>query len=268
MVGDKNRNVRCRTNCAVLGEWANLILTPVVSPEAWVQKKCFMFRFIAPLVISFVLVGSVRAEVISGLYNTGVTSSGILARDSSPDPHYTLVNPTATAFVADSLAYPFVPNGWLPDGPLSKWIDPLPNQSIGNPPGYYTYETTFQLAGGDPTGVVISGQWSIDNIGANILINGHSTGIYYDEPGDYSFNAWSNFILPSTFFVDGINTLEFITYNTDNGNGNTPTGLRVEMSVQLPTQPPPTTPVPESSSFYLFTIGILSLAYWQRRRKQ
>jgi hypothetical protein len=155
-------------------------------------------------------VGPVRAEFIIGLYNTGVNTSGSLATDQSADAHYTLIStPTsnlpATAFVADSSAYPFVPGGWLPDGPLSKWIDPLPNQSIGNPPGNYTYRTTFQLSGGDPTSVVVSGQWTLDNIGVDILINGHSTGTYYDAPGDYTFKAFQSFVLPSNYFIDGTN---------------------------------------------------------------
>jgi len=211
-------------------------------------------------------VGQARGGHITGLYNTGVNTFGSLANDKSADPHYTLIStadisikvPTS-AFVADSSKYPFVPGGWLPDGPLSKWIDPLADQSIGNPPGNYTYQTTFQIAGGNATSVVISGQWSLDNIGKDILINGHSTGTYYDAPGDYSFKAFQSFVLPSNYFIEGTNTLDFVVNNTDNGNGNTPTGLRVELSA---------TATPEPSTLILFGIGLAAIAVheWRRRK--
>lgn len=204
--------------------------------------------WILSVIISCEFVEPIRAQNLIGLYNTGVSSSGGLLADGSADPHYSLVSSAdqsikvpVSAIVADSSKYPFVPGGWLPDGPNSKWIDPLADQSIGNPPGDYIYETTFQLAGVNPTSVVISGQWSLDNIGKGILINGHSTGIYYDAPGDYTFKAFQTFVLPSNYFVEGTNTLDFVVSNTDNGNGNTPTGIRVELSayIQLAPEPSP-----------------------------
>ncbi len=213
-----------------------------------------------------------RAEIITGLYNTGVNASGGLANDRSPDLHYRLVSSAdkslsvpGPAFVADSSRYPFIPGGWLPDGPFSKWIDPLPDQSIGNAPGDYTFQTSFQLRGGNPGSVIITGQWSVDNLGEDILINGHSTGIYYDAPGDYSFKAFQSFTLPSSFFVDGTNTLDFVVNNTDNGNGNTPIGLRLELSANAPT-------VPEPASLTLTGCGAIILAVYSgragRRRKK
>ncbi len=224
------------------------------------------------LLMPCLLTGSLKAEVLTGLYNTGVAASGTLGTDTSADPHYTLVSSAdkllavpLSAIIADSTKYPFVTDGWLPDGPFSKWIDPLADQSRGNPPGNYTYETTFRLAGGNPTGVVISGQWTLDNIGEDILINGHSTGTYYDAPGDYSFKAFQQFTLPSAYFVDGVNYLDFVVNNSDNGNGNTPTGLRVELFAQVPRQP---TPIPEPSSFLLLAFGAAGLAAWQRCRRR
>jgi len=219
-----------------------------------------MVRLLVTIVVACLFAVPGRAELITGLYNSGVSGTGGLATDRSADPHYMLVSsadkslrvPTP-AIVADSSKYPFIPGGWLPDGPLSKWIDPLPDQSIGDPPGNYTYETTFQLAGGNPRSVIISGQWSLDNIGEDILINGHSTGIYYDAPGDYSFKAFQSFVLPSNFFVDGTNTLDFVVNNTDNGNGNTPTGLRVEFVAT-------TTAVPEPASLTLMACCAVALA--------
>jgi hypothetical protein len=191
-------------------------------------------------------VGVARAGFVTDLYNTGVDNSGSLASNRASDLHYTLISSAdksliapQAAFVADTTRFPFVTDGWLPSGPLSKWIAPVPDQSIGNSIGDYVYRTTFHITGGDPTNVLITGNWTSDNYGKDILINGHSTGISYRAPGDYTFKAFQSFVLPSNYLVDGTNTIDFVINNSDNGNGNTPTGLRVEMVATTTAVPEP-----------------------------
>ena len=71
--------------------------------------------------------------------------------------------------------------------PASTWIGPDstnfccghfggPNDLIAFP-GTYAYRTTFDLTGLDPASAMIIGNWSVDNVGLDILINGISLGI-------------------------------------------------------------------------------------------
>jgi uncharacterized repeat protein (TIGR01451 family) len=155
------------------------------------------------------------------LFNTGATAEG------SVDPHYTLIQsadpafPGPNAFVALTTGYP-LPGPWIPNNATSKWIAPQADQSGGNASGLYIFRTTFDLTGLNPSTAVITGQWTTDNNGVDILINGVSTG--FTTP----FEAFSQGFFPFTInsgFVAGINTLDFVV-----NNGGLPIGLRVEMS--------------------------------------
>jgi len=133
------------------------------------------------------------AATIPGLYNSGVDNARQLLANGAIDPHYRLVqssDPTApgpSAFVVTDTLFPIVTGPWLASGPTSKWIGPMANQSTGNQVGNYTYRTTFDLTGLDPTTAVLTGRWTSDNGGVDILINGVGTGISYDG----NFGAFS-----------------------------------------------------------------------------
>ncbi|MGH9838433.1 MAG: LamG-like jellyroll fold domain-containing protein [Blastocatellia bacterium] len=155
------------------------------------------------------------------LFNTGATAEG------SVDPHYTLIQsadpayPGPNAFVVLSTGYP-LPSPWIPNSATSKWIAPQANQSGGGASGLYIFRTTFDLTGLNPSTAMITGQWTTDNNGVDIRINGVSTG--FITP----FEAFSQGFFPFTInsgFVAGINTLDFVV-----NNGGLPIGLRVEMS--------------------------------------
>ena len=49
-------------------------------------------------------------------------------------------------------------------------------QTFTVPNNSYTYRTTFNLSGFDPTTASLTGQWAADNEGPNVLLNGISTG--------------------------------------------------------------------------------------------
>ncbi len=183
--------------------------------------------------------GSVNAESIPGLFNTGVdengTSNGVPLADNDVDTHYELIEPSlivGPAIVATSAgAFPIPP--WLDDNEISAWI--TPSEDTSGPgdfelvPSYY-YRTTFDLTGLDPATAEISGQWSSDNSGLDILLNETSTG--FENEGQ--FGGWSEFTLSAADghpFVRGINTLDFVV-NNGAGEDNTtgPTGVRVEMT--------------------------------------
>ncbi len=162
---------------------------------------------------------------IPGLYNTGVDDTGALLPASAVDPHYELVQspdagspgPSAYTLVA---GFPVGP--WLAEGPDSRWIAPAASQAAGNVPGDYVYRTTFDLTGYDPAKASITGRWTSDNSGIDVVLNGTNLGI----SNSGGFGGWYDFTITSGF-VAGENTLDFIVNNA--GDTVNPTGLRVEM---------------------------------------
>ncbi|MGV3772375.1 MAG: immunoglobulin domain-containing protein [Verrucomicrobiales bacterium] len=164
-------------------------------------------------------------EPIPGLFNTGMGEEGFLVEDGAEDPHYKLVenidNPESdVALVQNSAVFPISTATWLPNSDTSKWIGPrfVTDQAKG---GDYTYETTFNMSGLDPSTAFIEGSWTSDNNGLDIVLNGTSTGI--NQAGN--FNALNNFRI-SSGFVSGVNTLQFRVNNADVVAGYT--GLRVQ----------------------------------------
>lgn len=158
------------------------------------------------------------------IFNTGVDANGVFLPDGTVgDPHYTLFAvPSGTTTDIQVLTPPHGEpcNSWDCTGSLSAWIGPNTDiQATGENPGTYTYRTTFDLSGFDPTTASLAGRWMADNGILNILLN--------DVPTVYSggaFNFWSLFTINSGFGA-GVNTLDFIVVN-----GGGPTGLRVEVT--------------------------------------
>jgi hypothetical protein len=169
--------------------------------------------------------GPPPGDPIPGLFNTGVDGLRRVLADNTPDPHYTIVaGPiTGTAFTTTSAqGFPIPP--WVGDNSISGWISPTTDTSgPGGSTANYAYETTFDLTGYDPATAIIVGQWSTDNLGVDILINGQSTG----QANTAQFVSFTPFRI-SSGFINGVNRLRFVVNNAD-GPGNNPAGLRVEM---------------------------------------
>jgi len=181
------------------------------------------------------------ATPIPSLFNTGFGVDRRELSDGAVDPHYTLVSVPSNSgagflsFVTRSDRFPLStqPGGWLPDDATSKWISPQADQSsyVGITSaalGYYVYRTYFNLSSFVPRTARITGRWSTDNYGLDVLINGTSTGITHDDP-NMQFHAFSDFGITSGF-VDGVNTLDFVVSNPGDPGIINPTGLRVEMT--------------------------------------
>lgn len=159
-----------------------------------------------------------QAATITNLYNTGVDNSGTALGSSVIDPHYTLVvSPAGTVTPAVTVPDGFPIPPWIANTTTSRWIGPNTDSADG-PVGDYTYRTTFTLS--SFVTASITGQWSTDNAGLDILINGISTGF---TTSFENFGNLNNFSISSGFVV-GTNTLEF---RLNNGGGGGPTGLRV-----------------------------------------
>ena len=184
--------------------------------------KCSMTHFTSIVLTVFLGVSSpVYASPIDTLFNTGVDSAGAVLPDGTiGDPHYSLIPPVPTDSTAETRirtsagGFPIPP--YIGDNTLSSWIGPNNDGELNGPSGTYTYRTTFDLTGFASNTASITGQWSTDDDGLDILINGTSLG-YTNS----SFSTFSQFLITSDF-VSGINTLDF---KVNNGGG--PTALRV-----------------------------------------
>jgi hypothetical protein len=204
-------------------------------------------RNLAVALLSCTLAHLACALPIPGLNNTGVDETGALLGANAVDPHYQIIESADPAYPgpnAFTLVAGFPVPPWLAEGPDSRWIGPRAEQGTGNAEGNYTYRTTFDLTGLDPTKASITGRWSVDNGGVDIVLNGSSLGIVNTG----GFGGWSDFTI-ATGFVAGVNTLDFIVSNAP-ATPN-PTGLRVEMIglVEVPDEVPRFITQPEGGAY-------------------
>ena len=186
---------------------------------------------IRPYILLFVLLSSIfnlRAQEfkkvpIPTLFNTGVDNSKMPLADGETDPHYVLSISADPAFTGPDtkvvLSDVFPMGAWVGNDNISKWISPRADAGEWNSPGIYVYTLSFSLHGFKPETAEIKGFWTTDNNGADILINGRSTG-YFTQ-----YNAFQNGFYPFEIkegFIKGFNTISFVV-----NNGEAPTGLRV-----------------------------------------
>jgi peptidoglycan hydrolase-like protein with peptidoglycan-binding domain len=156
---------------------------------------------------------------IPNLFSTGSNSTLTLGGWVDRDWEINFLNFQIPAFLA-------VPNAaWLPNDPNSKWIAPSRNQTLGiDPPGDYTFHTTFDLTGVDLTGVKVILDILVDDAVTDVLLNGQSLGLHV--AGFSGFTASNSLSLTSGFVV-GTNTLDIVVQN---GPGNGSCGLRVAVT--------------------------------------
>lgn len=177
------------------------------------------------------------ADPIDGMFNTGVDDNGVVRAHGTRETHYRIAAPTrlmGQPYVFTSVGG-FPINPWLADNNLSAWIVPTADGDANGPPVDYTYRLYVDLAGYDVASVAVNGQWSTDNLGTDIVINGQGTG----NPNNGQFVTWTPFALGGGFFSQGVNTLDFVMNNAPNP-GDNPTGIRVELTGTADRIPPGT----------------------------
>ncbi len=186
----------------------------------------------------------------SELFNTGHGVEG-----GSVDPHYYLVDSNDADNLGSNSMVWLDDNGPFPSfvistpTSVSRWIGPTVNPG-DNTFGRYVYYTDFLIDSADPNTAVLEGKWSLNTEGADILLNGQSTGI--TNTNDQAYRGFDAFTITEGF-VPGLNTLEFVINlmeDTSGWNMNI-TGLRVEMhgiGEALPAGPPEITTQPQSQT--------------------
>jgi PEP-CTERM motif-containing protein len=183
------------------------------------------------------------------IFNTGENQDGSLATPGLADPNYTdLAGNTVYVLTEPDLS------AWVNPDTTAQYIGPDPFDGSVFDSGSYNldYLVSFDLTGFDPSTVVIDGQWSTDNLGDNISINGTPTGD--TSPG---FSSFTPFTI-SSGFVPGVNTLDF---NWENDGG--PGGMLVEFTSATGTQD---TTAPEPATITLLAAGLAALVFGRRRR--
>jgi hypothetical protein len=210
--------------------------------------------------LSLLATGLALSAPIPKLYNTGVNDAGNPLPDATVDPHYTLLESPDAEYPGPNTytlepGWPVAPAGpWIADSAASRWIAPRARQSVGNAAGSYTFRTTFDLTGFDPARARITGRWTSDNTGMDIVLNGNSLGI--SQPGN--FGVFSEFTI-ETGFVAGTNTLDFLVFNA--GDAVNPIGLRVEMigTVEVAGEPPRIVTAPVGGTYLVGDTVTLSV---------
>jgi hypothetical protein len=213
--------------------------------------------------VALLVVSQSQVHAAIALFNTGVNNDHTVRSNNQAELHYTATysatnplvpsppaqTPVTIRVATDSNGYPLstTPNAgpWLGDNSTSAWIGPGTPSNTGvnatNPqllaaPGFYTYSTTFDLTGYDPSTAIINGRWSTDNPGIAVVLNGN---VIANTTPFAGFNVWTTLNPILSGFSAGVNTLSFIVEN--GATSNNPTGLRTELSISA--TPEPTTVV-------------------------
>lgn len=178
------------------------------------------------------------------IFNTGVDGSGNLLASGSVDPHYSI---TSSPVGAQNATVQFLaPGSWVPDTSVSQWIAPAVD---AGDVGDFLYQTTFSLAGLDPSTATLTGLETGDNE-LTILVNGT---VVFTNNNPTEWGGFTAFTINSGL-IAGTNTLVFDVHN-DGG----PSGLQIQISGTAQSV------VPEPGAWLLFCSGAAILV-WLRRR--
>ncbi len=208
----------------------------------------FPKNFVATIAILTAMNSGAMAASIQ-LYNTGVNGGGGLLGDAAVDSHYSVIaapGPYTTAYTGNGVG---LPGGWMAEGPASRWIGVTSFMGEWRPTGTYTFRTSFDLTGLNPSSASISLSIASDN-NCDVFLNGVHTGITTPFAGFSSFSAYSI----NSGFLPGINTLDFSVYEL----GSTPSGLRVQLTGTANVVPEPTS---------VTLIGLCGMMLFALRRK-
>lgn len=246
----------------------------------------------AGMVLALACVVPVRGDIIhqiTDLYGTGVDGGGTLIAKGASDPHYSI---TSVTFLSGTSGPGYPPPSdapWL-GAPKAYRIDqwsanntsaPRPSQWVApnnateapvppfTPAGEfvvapvaqrYDYVTTFTIFRSDWLSAEISGDWIADNLGTGVFLNGNQIPL---AGSAFSYNSPN---AAGTFFVDGVNTLQFRVRNLIENAGDffNPTGMQVTINGAFFTTAVPEIDPSSATGVMAVVIGVLALL--ERRR--
>ena len=219
-----------------------------------------MLKKLAGVAAALAITGFVptaKADVITGLYSTGVDNSGVATTGVAADLHWTLNGGTAYASTVNGV-WPV--GAWVSDTTTSQWITPSTNagQSFDmTSNGFYNYSLSFNiLPSQNPLTASFTGQFAVDDRVTAITLN--STTLFSGSEGDH--NVWTDFGT-SSGFVSGLNTLTFTVENIGFAGSN-PTGLNVDFLASN------VSAVPEPSTWLMMILGFAGVGFLRYRRLQ
>jgi hypothetical protein len=156
--------------------------------------------------------------------STGTDVNGVLLPEGAVDPNWTITAKPGVTGTFQAFATKGDPI-WYPNRDSSRWISAKPDATTNDLPGSYTYRTSFDLTGFDPSTVQLLMEISVDDELVDVKINNQSTGLKITT-GESPFVASHGLTITSGFNA-GINTLEFIVVNQNVSNN--PTGIQARM---------------------------------------
>jgi PEP-CTERM motif len=198
-----------------------------------------------------------RADSITTLFSTGVDNNHALLAPNAPDTHYIMAAGSSdgtaglTPFVVPTApGFPIPP--WAANTATAQWITPKMPEPVDGP---FNYTTTFNLTGLTPGTASITGKLSADDQVVGVELNGVLVSPPITTP-DQSYGTLQSFSITSGF-VNGINTLEFLTSN----NHGAVTGFIADMTGTA-------FAVPEPTSLAMLLTGACGLLTFRRLFKR
>ncbi len=201
-----------------------------------------------PVILAFMLAislpgQSVEADTVKNISTGWDNNTNSVIPGNNPDPDYT-ITPGALVSTVLPEAFPIPP--WFANSATSKWVG-FATQSSNADPIVWDFTTTVSMDGFDPSTATISGMWSTDNFGVDILVNNVSTGI----TNDGNFGILHPFNIAAGLFGPGDNQITFRLENAPPGLN--PAGLRVEATVEADRG----NMIPEPATMTLLGFGVL-----------
>jgi hypothetical protein len=218
------------------------------------------------MVLAGTLVSAVAARASLTAININNTGGGFTSGALETD--WTVTSPTdvvTTPFVTEGSPSGFPFTSWGPDDlPTYGWISAQQSYttSSADAVGVWTFATTFNLTGLNPSTAVIMFKASVDNSLSNtsVTLNGHDLTIANLTAVGFDLSTATYTINVPADFVAGINTLQFAVTNGSGTAGN-PVGLLVDFTSADANSPEPGTGV-------LIVGGFVGMIGWARRRTQ
>lgn len=186
-------------------------------------------------------------QPVPTVFSTGVDASGAVVSPGLPDPHYQLTQSAHGTPPPPPIVATVIQNhpAWLANDAVSSWIGPVNPGTADVAAGTYIYRTSFSLEGFDSSAAALTFRVAADNRLNDVRLNGVSKGIAY-----VGFSAFSGNFSVTSGFVDGTNTLDFITAN--DGTTANPAGFRARLSATARKLIPNNTTLPAGRTNYYF----------------